>query len=233
MKREGNASLNNDMSAAPKLRSTAPERITIPPVDLDGLLRLPKHASGIIVFAHGSGSSRLSSRNNYVADRFGERGLATLLFDLLIEEEARDRANVFDVDLLARRLLHAIAWLTRRDDLRGLSVGLFGASTGAAAALVAASRSDSVHAVVSRGGRPDLAQLALHLVKAPTLLIVGGLDIDVLALNRSAFAELGCVKGLQVVPGASHLFEEPGTLDAVVALAQGWFEEYLAIDELP
>jgi len=155
------------------------------------------------------------------------------LLDLLIEQEARDRTTVFNVDLLARRLLHAIAWLMRRDDLRGLSVGLFGDSTGAAAALVAASRSDSVHAVVSRGGRPDLAQPALHLVKAPTLLIVGGLDIDVLALNRSAFAELGCVKDFQVVPGASHLFEEPGTLDAVVALAQGWFEDHLANDERP
>ncbi len=221
------------MSADPQPRPTVPASVTISPVDLEGLLRLPKRASGIIVFAHGSGSSRLSSRNNYVADRFGERGLGTLLFDLLTDEESHDRANVFNIDLLARRLLQAIAWLTRRDDTRQLAIGLFGASTGAAAALAAASRSDRVRAVVSRGGRPDLAELALHLVKAPTLLIVGGLDTDVLALNRSAFAKLGCVKELQVVPGASHLFEEPGTLDAVVALAQQWFVDHLAEGKLP
>ena len=221
------------MSAEPELRPTVPESVTVPPANLEGLLRLPKHASGIVVFAHGSGSSRLSPRNNYVADYFGERGLGTLLFDLLTDEEARDRANVFNVDLLARRLLQAIAWLKRRDDTRQLAIGLFGASTGAAAALFAASRSDRVHAVVSRGGRPDLAQPILHLVKAPTLLIVGGLDTDVLALNRSAFAELDCVKSLQVVPGASHLFEEPGTLDAVVALAQRWFEDHLGQGERP
>ena len=225
--------MHKDMSADPELRRIAPESVTMPPANLEGLLRLPQHALGIAVFAHGTGSGRFSPRNNYVADRFGEQGLGTLLFDLLTEDEARDRKNVFDVDLLAGRLLQAIDWLAKRGDMQQLPVGLFGASTGAAAALIAAHRSDRVQAVVSRGGRPDLAEPALHLVKAPTLLIVGGLDTTVLELNRAAYAELRCVKSLQVVPGASHLFEEPGTLDAVVALAQRWFKDHLAEEGAP
>jgi putative phosphoribosyl transferase len=155
------------------------------------------------------------------------------LFDLLSEDEARDRMNVFDIDLLAERLFHATTWLTSREDTRHLPVGLFGASTGAAAALVAACHLRNVSAVVSRGGRPDLARPVLHLVSAPTLLIVGGLDTEVLSLNRSALAALRCEKDLQVVPGASHLFEAPGTLDTVVALSRRWFQDHLRQQELP
>lgn len=221
------------MAARDELTEIALESVRIPPVGLEGLLRLPEDACGMVTFAHGSGSSRLSPRNNHVAEALGEGRLGTLLFDLLTEEEALDRANVFDIDLLAERLLQAMAWLKAREDVRRLGLGLFGASTGAAAALVAASRSDDVGAVVSRGGRPDLAGPVLHRVRAPTLLIVGSLDTDVLALNRSALAELGCEKDLQIVAGASHLFEEPGTLDAVVALSRHWFADHLGRRELP
>jgi pimeloyl-ACP methyl ester carboxylesterase len=197
--------------------------ITIPPVGLEGLLGLPTQAKGTVLFAHGSGSGRLSPRNNFVAQALLEAGLASLLFDLLTDDEAGDRRNVFDIELLAERLSMAAAWAREASDTANLPVGYFGASTGAAAALVAGAAKQPVAAIVSRGGRPDLAGPALRSVKAPTLLIVGGDDVAVLALNRAALAELRCEKELVVVPGATHLFEEPGTLEAVVEHARGWF----------
>jgi dienelactone hydrolase len=190
------------------------------------LLRLPEGAVGVVAFAHGSGSSRLSRRNNYVADALGEARLATLLFDLLDDDEALDRRNVFDIALLGARLKAAANWLKADVATRDLPLGLFGASTGAAAALVAAAGDEGVSAVVSRGGRPDLAMEMLPEVRAPTLLIVGALDRDVLALNRQALAALLCKKDLRIVPGASHLFEEPGTLDVVVDLSRSWFVDH-------
>ena len=198
--------------------------ITIAPVGLEGLLGLPMDPTGIVLFAHGSGSGRLSPRNNFVAQALCDDGLATLLFDLLTVEEAHDRRNVFDIELLARRLLMATAWIRQDAETHGLPIGYFGASTGAAAALVAeAAHEGPVAAIVSRGGRPDLAGQALSAVEAPTLLIVGGDDVEVLALNRAALAALRCAKQLVIVPGATHLFEEPGTLEAVVEHARGWF----------
>jgi pimeloyl-ACP methyl ester carboxylesterase len=195
---------------------------------LPGELVTPDRASGIVVFAHGSGSSRLSPRNQAVAAALHQAGLATLLFDLLTEGEARDRGNVFDIPLLGERLVAAIDWIGTRSDLRGTPQGVFGASTGAAAALAAAAlRPDRVAAVVSRGGRPDLAAPWLAQVRAPTLLIVGSLDQAVLGLNRSALEQLTCPKQLVVVHGASHLFEEPGTLEEVQHLAREWFLRYL------
>jgi pimeloyl-ACP methyl ester carboxylesterase len=181
------------------------------------------------LFAHGSGSSRFSPRNNLVARALRQAGLATLLFDLLSEDEAQDRANVFDIALLGERLLAATAWARASAATRSLPLGYFGASTGAAAALMAAaSLGDRIGAIVSRGGRPDLAGAALAKVTAPTLLIVGGDDVEVLALNRQALRALRCEKQLDVVPGATHLFEEPGTLEAVVELARRWFLGHLA-----
>jgi dienelactone hydrolase len=209
----------------------APEKVRIPPFGLEGLLRVPKEPRGMVVFAHGSGSSRLSPRNNYVADALGAGLLGTLLLDLLTEPESEDRTNVFDIDLLAERLYHAARWLRTRDDTWHLPVGLFGASTGAAAALVAACHLRDVGAVVSRGGRPDLAGHVLHLVHTPTLLIVGGLDAEVLEVNRAALAELPCKKQLKIVPGATHLFEEPGALDMVVDLSRHWFQQHLRRQE--
>ena len=198
--------------------------ITIAPVGLEGLLGLPMDPTGIVLFAHGSGSGRLSPRNNFVAQALRDNGLATLLFDLLTSDEARDRRNVFDIELLARRLLIATTWVRQDAETRDLLVGYFGASTGAAATLVAeAAHQGPVAAIVSRGGRPDLAGPALATVNAPTLLIVGGDDVEVLALNRAALAKLRCEKQLVIVPGATHLFEEPGTLEAVVEHARGWF----------
>jgi len=186
-------------------------------------------AGGIVVFAHGSGSSRASPRNRRVAQVLHEHRLATLLFDLLDEAEAADRRHVFDIGLLAGRLVEALDWVTRHPGLDRLRVGLFGASTGAAAALVAAGeRPWQVAALVCRGGRPDLAGDALARVAAPTLLIVGADDHDVLQLNRRAMLALACEKRLEVVPGASHLFEEPGTLDAVAHLAGSWFAHRLS-----
>jgi putative phosphoribosyl transferase len=201
--------------------------ITIRPVGLEGLLGLPTEARGIVLFAHGSGSGRLSPRNSFVAQALREAGLATLLFDLLTPDEAQDRRNVFDISLLAQRLSIAAAWVKDDTETASLPIGYFGASTGAAAALVAAAGDEgAVAAIVSRGGRPDLAGTALGSVKTPTLLIVGGDDVEVLALNRAALAELRCEKELVVVPGATHLFEEPGTLKAVVDHARGWFSDH-------
>ena len=178
----------------------------------------------MVIFVHGSGSSRLSPRNRSVASALNVRGIATLLFDLLTPDEETDRANVFDIHLLANRLVHVVRWLDDQPILASLPLGLFGASTGAAAALVAAAQlPDRVGAVVSRGGRPDLAGNALELVHAPTLLIVGGADIGVIELNEQAFARLQAPKALEVIPGASHLFPEPGALEAVIDRAAHWF----------
>jgi len=195
---------------------------------LPGELSIPGKAHGVVAFAHGSGSSRLSPRNQAVARHFQEIGLGTLLFDLLTEEESHTRANVFDLPLLAERLLAATSWLAHEPAAGELPVGYFGASTGAGAALIAAARAgDRVHAVVSRGGRPDLAREWLPEVHAPTLLIVGGLDTAVLGLNQMALEQLRCPKRLVVVPGASHLFEEPGTMEQVSQLAGDWFSRHL------
>jgi putative phosphoribosyl transferase len=191
-------------------------------IDLPGRLTVPDAATGLVLFAHGSGSSRSSPRNTFVASVLNEAWIGTLLFDLLTEQEATDRANVFDIRLLADRLLAAVRFVNEHGQTRHLPLGLFGASTGAAAALVAAAEEPAVKAVVSRGGRPDLAGAALGRVHAPTLLIVGGDDTEVLLLNRQALAALPGEKRLAVVPGATHLFEEPGTLEEAARLAAEW-----------
>ena len=198
---------------------------------LPGHLTIPPDAVGVVVFAHGSGSSRHSQRNQFVADQLRAAGLGTLTFDLLTDAEAADRRNVFDIGLLGSRLLRATDWVRDHPAVAGLPVALFGASTGAAAALVAASDpSRPVAAVVSRGGRPDLAGHRLDHVHAPTLLIVGGADTTVLSLNQQAQRSLRCENGLTVVPGATHLFEEPGTLEQVAELAADWFVEHCRSD---
>jgi dienelactone hydrolase len=202
--------------------------VGVPPVGLAGTLCVPAGSHAIVVFAHGSGSSRLSPRNIAVAEALNRRGIGTLLFDLLTPAEEADRANVFDIPLLAERLTQAVAWIEQEPLTRGHRIGLFGASTGAAAALVAAARLGSrIGAVVSRGGRPDLAGAALDRVRAATLLIVGGDDFGVIELNELAFEHLPEPKALQVIPGASHLFPEPGALEAVIGHAAQWFERYL------
>ncbi|WP_333822464.1 dienelactone hydrolase family protein [Pinisolibacter sp.] len=202
--------------------------VEVPPLGLAGTLTLPPAPRGVVLFAHGSGSSRFSRRNRLVAAALQGRGFATLLFDLLLPEEEGDRAKVFDIALLADRLGTAVHWATNDPDLAALPIGLFGASTGAAAALVAAARlGDRIAAVVSRGGRPDLAGAALDRVVSPTLLIVGGEDGVVVDLNAEAFARLDRVKALEIVPGATHLFPEPGALEAVVEFAGDWFERHL------
>ena len=196
--------------------------VQIPPIGLAGTLRIPHGAYALVVFAHGSGSSRHSPRNMAVAEALNGRGIATLLFDLLTADEETDRANVFDIPLLAERLVHAVDWLGGEPVVGGLPLGLFGASTGAAAALVAAAElGDRVGAVVSRGGRPDFAGEALDQMRAPTLLIVGGIDFVVIELNEQAFARLRGPKALEIIPGASHLFPEPGALEAVIGHAGG------------
>jgi putative phosphoribosyl transferase len=203
--------------------------IPAPPVHLAADLTVPERAAGLVVFAHGSGSSRLSPRNREVAASLNRRGFATLLLDLLTPEEGLDRANVFDVELLSGRLVAATRWAAGHPGAAGLPCGYFGASTGAAAALCAAAELGSViGAVVSRGGRPDMAGECLDRVTASTLLIVGGADLAVLALNERAAEALRCPRELAVVPGATHLFEEPGALEQVCALAAAWFK-----DELP
>jgi putative phosphoribosyl transferase len=195
---------------------------------VNGVLRMPQEPGGVVAFAHGSGSGRFSPRNQFVAQVLQDAGLATLLIDLLEEDETQDRRNVFDIELLAERLGAATDWLGWDADTRGLRVGYFGASTGAAAALVAAARRPKpIGAVVSRGGRPDLAWGDLPNVTAPTLLIVGGHDEQVLELNRQALALLRCPSQLVVVPGATHLFEERGALENVARLAERWFQRYL------
>jgi dienelactone hydrolase len=198
--------------------------IELTDAQLPGIVSTPDPAVGVVMFAHGSGSSRLSPRNAAVASRLNERGLVTVLFDLLTPVEERDRNNVFDIPLLGRRLVGVCRWLGNQSRLAELPVGIFGASTGAAAALVAAAAEpDRVSTVVSRGGRPDLADTALGLVSAPTLLIVGGADTVVLELNRQALAAMHGDHDLVIVPGAGHLFEGPGELERVAALAADWF----------
>jgi len=195
---------------------------------LEGLLRLPADACGLVIFAHGSGSSRFSRRNSFVAEELGRYGLATLLFDLLTDEESADRRNVFDIARLGERVLEAIDWAPGHHAVAALPIGLFGASTGAAAALVAAARRAAVvAAVVSRGGRPDLAGASLPAVRAPTLLIVGGADYAVIELNEQAAEQLLCERSIAIVPAATHLFEEPGALERVVDLALQWFLRHL------
>ena len=207
-------------------------RIVLPEATLEGDLQLPPSARGLVLFAHGSGSSRHSPRNRFVAGQLQSRGLGTLLMDLLTAEEeaADDRTGHlrFDIALLADRLGGAIDWLATNVQTQKLEIGLFGASTGGGAALVAAAkRPERIRAVVSRGGRPDLAGEALGEVKAATLLIVGGEDGAVIGMNRDAFKQMHCERRVEVIPGASHLFEEPGTLEEVARLAGDWFEKYL------
>jgi putative phosphoribosyl transferase len=196
---------------------------------LGGFLTVPPGATGAVAFAHGSGSGRFSPRNQFVAGALQQAGLATLLLDLLDEEEAADRSKVFDILLLAERLQLAAHWLAQEPETAALRLGYFGASTGAGAALVAAAQGpEAVGAVVSRGGRPDLAGDYLPAVQAPTLLIVGGHDDVVIELNERALGQLRCPKELVIVPGATHLFEEPGTLEEVARLARDWFVRHLA-----
>jgi putative phosphoribosyl transferase len=208
------------------------EAVKIPPVGLSGDLVIPAEAAGIVVFAHGSGSGRHSPRNRYVAGVLQQGDLATLLLDLLTEAEeevdVRTRRLRFDIDLLAGRLREAADWVRHDPATRDLPLGVFGASTGAAAAVIAAAEiPDVVAAVVSRGGRPDLAGAALPRVQCPTLLIVGGEDYPVIDLNRQAMAQMRCTKALSIVPGATHLFEEPGALEEVSMLALNWFSRSL------
>lgn len=207
-------------------------RIPAGAVVLNGEFSVPEHLRGVVIFAHGSVSSRHSPRNRYVANVLNQIGLATLLFDLLAqEEEAIDLRTAelrFDIGLLAKRLVQATHWLLKQPQAKKVKIGYFGASTGAAAALVAAAEAPRcLGAVVSRGGRPDLAGSALPRVQVPTLLIVGGDDAPVIDMNREAMAQLRCEKRLEIVPGATHLFEEPGTLEQVARLAREWFELYL------
>ncbi|MDX1253292.1 MAG: dienelactone hydrolase family protein [Gammaproteobacteria bacterium] len=198
-------------------------------ISLEGMLELPDNVQGIVLFAHGSGSSRFSPRNNYVAEILREAGIGTLLIDLLTRQEDSDYANRFNIPLLTSRLLAAVHWLGDAPQTRILPIGLFGASTGAAAALMVAARlPEKIGAVVSRGGRPDLAsEDDLHKVKAPTLLLVGGFDDVVIELNQQAYANLNCLKELMIIPGATHLFEEPGTLEEVAQKAAHWFTRFL------
>lgn len=211
-------------------------QVTTDSVILEGNLAIPEGAEGVVLFAHGSGSSRFSPRNRFVAEALREGGLATLLIDLLTSEEEeidrRTRHLRFDIELLAGRLIGATDWLLRHPDTEDLNVGYFGSSTGAAAALLAApKRPEAVDAIVSRGGRPDMAAPVLPDVQAPTLLIVGGRDIPVIGMNEQALALLQVEKKLEIVPGASHLFEEPGKLEQVAQLAREWFVRYLTSHE--
>ena len=201
--------------------------LSVEGVSLEGNWVVPENALGLVLFAHGSGSSRLSPRNNYVAQVLRDGGIGTLLFDLLTEEEDRVYATRFDIGLLSERLALATRWTQRQPEAAGLPLGYFGASTGAAAALRAAAQfGDAIAAVVSRGGRPDLTGPAISRVTAPTLLIVGGLDDVVIGMNETAYAELRAEKQMVIVPGATHLFEEPGTLEEAASLALAWFQRH-------
>ncbi len=217
----------------PESSTVAEVRIPAGPISLDGILTVPEGAIGLVIFAHGSGSGRFSPRNRFVSDTLNHSRLATLLFDLLsADEHARDVETAehrFDIPMLSKRLVAAVDWTARQGGAEALPVGLFGASTGAGAALIAAAeRPNRVKAVVSRGGRPDLAGDALDEVQAPTLLIVGALDGEVIRLNRKAAEHLAAEHQLVLVPDATHLFEEPGTLEEVAFLAADWFERHLA-----
>jgi putative phosphoribosyl transferase len=231
------ASTSDNHDASPTTEDSGPDprgrddevRVTVDAVELYGRLTVPPLASGVVVFAHGSGSSRHSPRNQLVARVLNQAGLATLLFDLLTQDEGDYRANTFDIDLLAARLAGATEWLRQQPGFAALPIGWFGASTGAAAALLAAAEPDSeVAAVVCRGGRPDLAGQPLSMVRTPTLLIVGALDPVVEDLNREALTRLRCPAEMTVVPGATHLFEEPGTLETVAEMARAWFLTHLS-----
>lgn len=212
-------------------RSGNTREVRIPPLGLAGTLRLAPNAMGLVVFAHGSGSSRFSSRNTAVAEALNNAGYTTLLFDLLLPDEEGDRRKVFDIPFLADRLIDVVQWIDRRSDLSKLPLGLFGASTGAGAALVAAARmGERISAVVSRGGRPDLAAQALDAVRVPTLLIVGGNDDVVLELNAEALPHINAPTDLRIIPGATHLFPEPGALASVIAYANDWLARYLVYD---
>jgi pimeloyl-ACP methyl ester carboxylesterase len=224
------------LAAPGKSDETVEVQLQTDSVLLNGELGIPANATGIVLFAHGSGSSRFSRRNQYVASVLRRFGVGTLLFDLLTSEEEEidnyTRALRFDIGLLARRLVAATHWLPKHDETRQLRPGYFGSSTGGGAALVAAAAlGRKVGAVVSRGGRPDLAGEALGRVEAPTLLLVGGFDTPVIKLNQDAYAELRCVKQLTIIPGATHLFEEPGKLEEVANLAANWFVEHLRSKE--
>ncbi len=202
-------------------------QIRLDSIVLPGILAVPPDAAGLVVFAHGSGSSRFSPRNAFISQVIQEQGIGTLLFDLLTEDEDFIYDNRFDIDLIANRLLAATDWLLARPEAASLTLGYFGASTGAAAALKAAVHENRVRAIVSRGGRPDLALDVIPRVRAATMLIVGGNDAIVIDLNRHAYNRLQCAKRMEIVPGASHLFEEPGTLEIAAGLAAGWFKEHL------
>ena len=216
------------MSARPDQLAIERE-VAIGPLRLKGDLRVPRESWALVIFAHGSGSSRFSVRNRLVAEALNGQGIATLLFDLLTADEENDRAYIFDISLLANRLGDVVHWAGAQAELAALPIGVFGASTGAAAALMAAAeRGSRIGAVVSRGGRPDLAGAALPHVTAPTLLIVGGNDDVVITLNEQAYAQLKSRKALEIVPGASHLFPESGAMETVIALASRWFADCLA-----
>lgn len=209
-----------------------PVEIVLDGFALKGNLSIPENAVGMVIFSHGSGSSRLSPRNNFVAKFLNENGLGTLLFDLLTEEEDRNYENRFNIDLITMRLIDVTQWVQNQKASKEMVIGYFGASTGAASALRAASFfGEDVKAVVSRGGRPDLAMQELKGVIAPTLLIVGGWDQQVIQLNKKAYQELKCYRQLEIVPEASHLFEEPGKLEQVSDLAARWFKKWLQKDK--
>jgi putative phosphoribosyl transferase len=196
-------------------------------VRLKGDLFIPQNAKAIIIFSHGSGSSRLSKRNQQVATHLQAHGFGTLLFDLLTPDEDKDYYNRFAIDLLKERLVAATVWLKKMPAAQNISIGYFGASTGAASALKAAAKLPDIFAIVCRGGRPDLAMEDLHLIEVPTLLIVGSLDLQILEFNREAYQELQCEKHLEIVEGATHLFEEPGKLEIVGELAAKWFKDHI------
>lgn len=194
---------------------------------LKAFLTIPENATNLILFSHGSGSGRLSPRNQFVAEYLQQAQFATLLIDLLTEQEDQNYQNRFDIELLTRRLVDIVAWLQKQSDTQHLAISLFGASTGAAAALKCCVEiKNTIKAVVSRGGRPDLAISVLNQIVSPTLLIVGGNDTDVVVLNKQAYAALRCIKKLEIIPGATHLFEEAGTLEKVALLARNWFQVY-------
>ncbi len=203
-------------------------QIPINSIKLEGKLVVPESTKEMVIFSYGSGSSRHSPRDNFVAEVLQKAGMGTLLFDLLTEEEDETYANRFDIDLLTERLMIATKWVQKQIEIEGLNIGYFGASTGAASALrAAAGLGDEIKAVVSRGGRPDLAREVFGKVKSPTLLIVGGRDYQVIELNQWAYEQIKTEKELKIVPGATHLFEEPGTLEEVAELAKDWFRKYL------
>jgi pimeloyl-ACP methyl ester carboxylesterase len=202
-------------------------KIKVDQVELTGDLFIPQHAKALIIFAHGSGSSRLSPRNRMVANSLQQNNFGTLLFDLLSAEEDLSYANRFNIELLTERLIKTTEWLGSIEETKHLKLGYFGASTGAASALKAAASLPYIYAIVSRGGRPDLAMKDLNRVQAPTLLIVGSLDTDVILLNKEAFAHLSGIKELKIVEGASHLFEEVGTMERVIDLATEWFLQFI------